>query len=63
MNTKKVSQEKSPINVAYIRSNNVHETRTTHAHLLGDDDEAACTTCYTVYFTNCEPHPHRMSTV
>jgi len=26
--------------------------RATHAHLLGDDDEAVCTTCYTSLTVN-----------
>ena len=34
----------------------IGHTRATHAHLLGDDEAL-------LYFTNCEPHSHRMSTV
>jgi len=30
----------------------IGHTRAAHAHLLGDDDEAACTTCYTSLTVN-----------
>jgi len=30
----------------------IGHTRATHAHLLGDDDEAVCTTCYTSLTVN-----------
>ena len=38
----------------------IGQTRATHAHLLGDDEAFLC---YMLYFTNCEPDSHRMSTV
>jgi len=31
----------------------IGHTRATHAHLLGGDDEAFCTTCYTSLFLDC----------
>jgi len=33
----------------------IGHTRATHAHLLGDDDEAVCTTCYTSLTVNHIP--------